>query len=172
MKLDDEPEDDKPKVASTSALKKASKKPTPFDANDLLGRVHQVEAKREIAYRDKDQEKYQYYMRCSTCRQPGIFFTRFPLEDELKSKDWFSTYKAVEETYTARDVLCQVCLQELDKEVPLQVHVLNTRMTGETRFRIRHRNQRHVYRVAKGDVTGFDPEPVTNIGIAQVVTND
>lgn len=131
-------------------------KGTVQDAAALLGafQADRRQVAKQIASTDDD--KYQYYVRCRRHDQPGIFLRKNPHGGTITVRDWFASYKSVDEPW-GRDVWCQHCLEynaERDEysgvQFPLAgINYAPTKSAKNVEF---HVESRYLFRYAK------DPE--------------
>lgn len=92
-----------------------------FDSTTQRKSWEQREKDRQQAILDAEQADYQWYIRCKSCLNHGVYLMR-PIQrgEVLGMKDWIARYKPKPEDYWVRIPLCQVCLHN-GEEVPLQV---------------------------------------------------
>lgn len=92
-----------------------------FDQNAQFTSWQEMEQARLKAIVDAEQTEYQWYIRCKTCLDHGIYLTR-PIQrgEVLGMKDWYARYKPTPDGFWDRMPVCQTCLHK-GSEVPLEI---------------------------------------------------
>lgn len=155
------PDDAARDVPETRGSQKASARAT---AQAFLDQYQESQREQAEAQKAEDEEAYQYFYRCHTCNQPGIFFTKNPIAAEIRDHEWFASYKGLDEAYVDDEVLCQVCLQR-GRETSLYVNRMNRHQATREQLRghpfrvFGSHEERHLNKFPK------DPERLKREGI-------
>lgn len=111
-----------------------------YDTARLLEEAEQVRLAKAATQTEKEQEHYQYFVKCRRPHPPGypshgIYLTRNPKTGEVKPDEWLARYRAKDAAGKPmpwyEQIVCQVCLWQYGERVPLDI-----RMTSQGCFTV------------------------------------